>query len=87
MQQKPDGDALILVDPKQNQNARYQEPDEDGDDAYRGRNISGHAVLQPCDEDAQAGKKERQNEKPEWNGVNWEGQGEVHAFYFAALSL
>ena len=41
-----------------------------------------HAVLDPCDQNAEARKKKRENEKPEWDRVDGKGEGKAHALTF-----
>ena len=78
VQQEPDGDALVLVDPKQDEDAGDEHRDDDGDNADRRRNVVDHAVLEPCDDHAEPWQKERQEEKPKRDRVDREGERVVH---------
>ncbi len=82
MEQEPNGDALIQINPEEDEDARNQRPDKDWDNAHCRRNESGHAVFEPGNENAQARKEERKNEKPEGDGVNAKAEKEVHALAF-----
>ena len=87
MEQEPEGDALVLVNPKEDEDAGEQQPDDDRDEADRGGNELAHAVLEPCDEDSEAREEQRQDEEPKWDRVNGEREGEFHRQRFDFASL
>jgi hypothetical protein len=78
VEQEPDGNALVLVNPKENEEAGEQHPDDDRDEADRRGNELVHTVLEPCDEDTEAREEQRQDEEPKWDRVNGEREREVH---------
>ena len=78
VQQEPDGDALVLVDPEEDEDAGDEHRDDDRDNANRRRDVVGHAVLEPCDNHAEARQEERQDEEPEGDRVDGEGERKVH---------
>ena len=74
MNEEPEADALIAVDQK----ARDEQRDDDRDEPDDGRDVVGHAVLEPRDQDANARKKERENEKPEGDAMRCQIEMDVH---------
>ena len=65
MQQKPDCDALVLVDPNQDEEARDEHGNDDRENTDGRRNERKHAVLEPCEDDADARQKKRQDKEPQ----------------------
>lgn len=59
MQREPDRDALVLVYPKQDENAGDEYRDDDGDEADCRRDKMRNAVLEPCDQHTKARQEER----------------------------
>ena len=76
MQQEPDGEALGLVYPKEDEEAGDEHRDDNRDDADRRRDEMRHAVLEPCDDHAEARQEERQDKEPQRNRVDREGEGD-----------
>ena len=86
MQQESDGDALVLAYPKEDEDARDEHRDDNRDDADRRRDEMGHAVLEPCDDHAEARQEERQDKEPQGDRVDREGEGEFHRTDFLRAS-
>jgi len=86
VQQEPDGDALVLVYPKEDDDARDEHRDDNRDDADRRRDQMRHAVLEPCDDHAEARQEERQDKEPQGDRVDREGEGEFHRADFLGAS-
>ena len=72
--EEPEADALIAVDPEEDQEARDEQSDDDGDDADDGGDVLRHAVLEPREDDADARQKKRQDQKPQGNRVDRESE-------------
>jgi hypothetical protein len=86
VQQEPDGDALVLVYPKEDDDARDEHRDDNRDDGDRRRDEMRHAVLEPCDGHAEARQEERQDKEPQGDRVDREGEGESHRTDFLRAS-
>src|SRR5665213_157111 len=78
MDEEPETEALVFVDPEEDQDAGDEERDDDRDNADDGWNVGRHAVLKPCEDHANARQKEREDEKPERDRVDVQRQGSVH---------
>src|ERR1700733_4433392 len=78
MDQEPEADALVAVDPEEDQEARDEQGHDDGDDADDGRDVLRHGVLEPRDQDADARKEEGEDEKPERDVVRCQIEVDVH---------
>lgn len=57
MEQKPDGDALVLIDPEEDEKPRHKYPNNDRDKAHGGRNKSGYPMLNPCNKNTETWEK------------------------------
>lgn len=76
--EEPEADALIAVDPEEDEQARNEQRDDRGDEADDRGDVMRHAVLEPREHDADAREKEREDEKPERDGVRCQIEMDVH---------
>src|SRR5665213_407945 len=76
--EEPEADAQVVVDPEENEQARDEQSDDGGDDADDGRDVLRHAVLKPREDDADAREEEGEYEEPQRNGVRCQIEMDVH---------
>ena len=78
--EEPEADALIAVDPEEDEQARDEQGYDRGDDADDRGDVMRHAVLKPREHDADAREKEGEDEKPERDSMSGKIEMGIHGW-------